>query len=263
MFEYGTLPADDKCNRIQASENEKKRKLDDIIREMRGLIEEGKDDECFNKFPRNFLLYGEKIKTMIHQKPINSQEYQGPHLWVFGYPGTGKTALMEYIYPTHYKKNLDNRFYDLYDQKVHTHILLEDLDPDALEKLGMQWLKTLTNEGGFPIDQKYKTPQLAKTTVLITSNFTISECLPKDLRGVPITLAALHRRFYHIKINVLLRILGIRMVPIEDRNRLKQEGNNDRAKIFMSWDWDLEAPTGKPIPTPSECQELIRNKYYA
>lgn len=263
LFEYGELPTDSWTTRVQASENEKKRKLDDIIRDMRTLIEEEKYDECFEKFPRNYLTYGEKIKAMVTQKLPKIEHPQGPHLWVYGYPGSGKTALMEYIYPNHYKKNLDTKFYDLFDQKTHTHMLLEDLDPDALERLGLQWLKTLTNEGGFPIDQKYKTPQLAKTTVLITSNFTINECLPIDLRGVPITLAALYRRFYHLKINVLLRILSIRLIPLEDRQQLKKEGNEDRSKIFMSWDWDLETPTGKPIPTPMECQELIRNKYYS
>ena len=62
LYEYGTLPEDKVSPEVRLtkrSDEEKKRKLDDIIIEMRGMLEEGKDDECFTKFPRTYLTYGE------------------------------------------------------------------------------------------------------------------------------------------------------------------------------------------------------------
>ena len=68
LFEYGVLPQDkttDSAQITKRSDEEKKRKLDDIIIEMRGMIEKGEDDQAFKKFPRNYLTYGEKIKAMV------------------------------------------------------------------------------------------------------------------------------------------------------------------------------------------------------
>ncbi|GLE06872.1 hypothetical protein PINS_up016541 [Pythium insidiosum] len=70
LYENGVLPQDKAVAEAQVtlrSAEEKKRKLDDIIMEMRGMIEEGKDEEAFKKFPRNYLTYGEKIKSLVVQ----------------------------------------------------------------------------------------------------------------------------------------------------------------------------------------------------
>ena len=145
--------------------------LDDILLEMRGMLENKQDEECFAKFPRNYLMYGEKIKAMIGQKRDFFGDKSHPNIWLYGYAGTGKTALMAFLYPTFYKKMLTNRFFDLYDPKVHTHIMLEDLDHAAVEHLGINFIKTICDEAGFPIDQKYKSPQPIKATCSVTSNF--------------------------------------------------------------------------------------------
>lgn len=34
---------------------------------MKDMINDGKEDEAFRKFPRNYLTYGEKIKAMLVQ----------------------------------------------------------------------------------------------------------------------------------------------------------------------------------------------------
>ena len=56
---------------------------------------------------------------------------------------TGKTAVLSFIYPKMYKKNLFNRFWDLYDPKEHTHVMMEDLDHEAVEKLSINFIKTV------------------------------------------------------------------------------------------------------------------------
>lgn len=262
LFEFGELPADIKTKKIEASEEEKKRKVDDILKEMKTMLEEGKDDECFERFPRHTLMYGEKLKSTLKQRRVEACNEGNPHLWVKGYPGTGKTALMQFIYPDNYKKNLYNRFFDLYDPKTHTHMLLEDLDPEAVEKLSINFIKTLCDEAGFSIDQKYKTPQLARTTVLVTSNFSIRDIVPES-KGFHENLKAVVRRFWECNVYELLRLLHLKLVPKEVRAKLKAEGNDDVRKLFIDWDYLTDVPTGRELKDPKDYQQIIRDYFYA
>ena len=177
LYEMGELPQDLKRKRVEESEEEKKLKIDEILVIMKDMFEKDEEDECFKRFPKHYLQWGEKLKSTMKQRRITACHEGNPHIWLNGYPGTGKTAVLAYIYPKSFKKNLYNRFFDLYDPKEHTHIMMEDLDHKAVEVLGMNFIKTLCDEAGFSIDQKYKTPQLARTTVLVTSNFTIREII--------------------------------------------------------------------------------------
>ena len=157
---------------------------------------------------------------MITQKKDFFKSNGDPHIWCFGFPGTGKTTILAMIYPNRFKKDLNNKFFDLYDPKVHTHVMLEDYSHENVERLGIQFIKTLCDEEGFPVDAKYKTPQLSRTTVLVTSNYTIDEIIPIDLPGVEQTKAALFRRFWHIRIDNLLRLLELKLIDKYDRKRL-------------------------------------------
>ncbi|RHX97073.1 hypothetical protein DYB25_008113 [Aphanomyces astaci] len=81
-------------------------------------------DEAFQVYPRNYMIYGEKIKAMIHQKKkAFFGKHTDPHLYLYGYPGTGKTSLFQFIYGDFYKKNLENRFWDLYDEEILTTLI--------------------------------------------------------------------------------------------------------------------------------------------
>lgn len=263
LFEAGQLPEDIKREIVKRSSEEKKRKLDEVLIDMRKMYEENKtDDEVFAKFPRNQILYGPRIKAMVRQKANFFGEKTDPNIWLFGYPGTGKTAIMRLLYPDLYKKDLSNRFFDLYDPSVHKHVMLEDIDHDAVEKLGIQFLKTICDEGGFPIDQKYKTPQLTRTTCLVTSNFSLEEVLPYDLMGLEQTKAALYRRFFHLRIDNLLRLLNLKLIDKYERNQLKKTGNSDTSKLFMTYDYVTDMPMGLPLKPIEEYQELIRNAFY-
>ena len=265
LYEYGELPADKNSPEAQVakrSETEKKRKLDEIIVEMKSLIEEGKDEEAFTKFPRNYLTYGEKLKAIIHQRRDFFKSNGNPHVWLMGNPGTGKSALLQVVYPGYFNKNLDTKFFDRYDEKVHTHVLLQDVDHQTVEKLGVQFFKSICDEAGYPIDQKYKTPQICRLTVLVSSNFGIHDVLPEDLKGRNENLVALRRRFFEVNIRDLLPLLGLKLLPKYEINQLKKAGNVDPHKLFMSWDYLRDAPTGEPLKEPTFYQEIIRSKYY-
>lgn len=264
LYEYGTLPADKNVasDIVKRSEAEKKGKVNEIIIEMRDMIEQGKDKEAFNKYPRNYLQYGEKIKALIGQKRDFYKTDGSPNIWLTGTPGSGKSAILEVIYPDSYHKTLLNKFFDLFDPAQHTHILLSDVDHDAFETLGTQFFKTLCDEAGFPIDQKYKSPLPVHRPVLVSSNFTIEDVLPEDLKGRRETLVALKRRFWEVNIRELLRVLGLKLIPAYEIKQLKSEGNQDQARIFMSWDYLRDSPTGEPLLAPHEYQRIIKEHYY-
>lgn len=138
---------------------------------------------------------------------------------------------------------------------------MEDLDHEACERLSINFLKTLCDEAGFAFDQKYKTPQLAKTTVLVTSNFTIRDII-LDGPGFQENVRAIARRFWEIKIYEFLRLLHLKLAPRDAINQLKKEGNTDVSKIFLDWDYLTDSPTGRPIKRPGEYQQIIRDYFY-
>ena len=232
---------------------------------MRELIQEGKEEEAFRKYPRNYMQYGEKLKSMIIQKKKSFHgKHINPHIYLYGFPGSGKTSLLKWLYPNTYKKDLTNRFFDLYDEKVHSHVMLEDLDSMALDKLGIQFLKTLCDEAGFPIDQKYKTPQLTRATILVTSNQSIDSLIDSsdENRLVETTKVALRRRFLHMRVDQLQRLLGLKLINEYERKVLKKEGNEDPSKLYLDWDYFNDSPTGLPLKSVDEYQRLIREFYY-
>lgn len=96
----------------------------------------------------------------------------------------------------------------------------------------------------------------------MTSNFELP-CLVPDTQGVEANKKALMRRFWHVNIYNFMRLLGLKLIPKGDRDQLKQSGNQDPSKIFMSWNYVTDQPTGKPILPPSEYQKLIKDTYYA
>lgn len=270
LLEMGTLPADkdiDNSNKfVKRSEQEKKRKIDEVLIDMRQMLERGQDDEAFKKFPRTFIQYGEKLKALICQKKSDLTSSGHPHVWLYGTPGTGKSAILSFIYPNTYKKNLYNKFFDLYDPKVHDHIMLEDLDHDAVDKLSTNFLKTLCDESGFAIDQKYKTPQLTRSTILVTSNFMIGTLIDQseecNVFGRETNKQALQRRFWEVNIYEFLRLLGVKLIPKYEINVLKKSGNTDPSKLFMSYDYLSDVPTGEPLKTPEQYAAIVKDAYF-
>lgn len=265
LYEEGILPQDrvsQEHNVTKRSEGEKKRKLDEIIIEMKDDIENGRDEEAFRKFPRNYLIYGEKLKAMIHQRRDYFKSDGHPHIWLNGGPGSGKSAILQVVYPAYYNKNVDTKFFDRYDSKIHSHVLLQDVDHGTIERLGAQFIKSICDEAGYPVDQKYKTPQIERLTILVTSNFNIHHVLPEDMPGRRENLQAIQRRFFEVNIRDLLRTLGIKLLSKYEITQLKKQGNTDPKAIFISWDYLRDIPTGDPLKEPEEYQQMIKDAYY-
>ena len=263
LFENGELPADKGHGIVKRSDEEKKKKLDDILLEINEMLQNNIDeDEIFKKYPSAWNRHGAQMKTRLIQTKNFFGDIRDPHLWLFGLPGTGKSALLDFVYPNAYQKDLNDKFMDKYDPRVHHFTLLPDLDHENVKKLGIQYIKTLCDEKGFNVNQKYKPIDISRTRVLVTSNYTIDEIVPADTVGIELAKKSLYRRFLHVRIDHLLRLLGIKLISKYEINMLKKEGNEDPSKLFMSWDYVKDEPDGLPLLLPEDYREIIREYYY-
>jgi predicted AAA+ superfamily ATPase len=264
LLEIGNIPVDVADNKLftKRSEEEKRHTTDQILIKLRDMLQDGKDKEAFELYPRNYMQYGEKLKMMIFQKRDFFKTNGDPHIFLHGPPGCGKSAILQIVYPKYYNKSLENRFFDLFDTTYHTHVLLQDIDHAFVEKFGVQFLKTLCDEAGFPIDQKWKTPQIIRTTVLVTSNHTLNQIIPEDLKGRSEACAALNRRFWQLHISELLRILDLKMITRYEIGILKNQGNQDPKRLFMTWDYATDSPLATPLKTAEEYQEILKKAFY-
>nr|UQB76435.1 nonstructural protein [Flumine parvovirus 13] len=71
LYEMGQLPKDHAIQGeafVKRSDDEKKRKIDEVLIDMRHMIENGEDEQAWKKYPRTYLQYGEKVKSMLLQK---------------------------------------------------------------------------------------------------------------------------------------------------------------------------------------------------
>lgn len=74
------------------------------------MIEKGEEEQAFTKYPRTFIQYGEKLKAMIHQKKDQLKSDGHPHIWLYGTPGSGKSAVLSFIYPNTYREFIQQVF---------------------------------------------------------------------------------------------------------------------------------------------------------
>ena len=265
LIELGELPQDTKAYYAKRSDKEKRKTIDEILREIRDMLKAGKTEaEIFEEYPSNWTRWGEKVKSMLIQRKDFFKQNGDPHIWLYGTAGAGKSSLLAYVYPNIYKKCLYNKYFDLYNPTKHSHVMLEDMDHAAVETLSLNFIKTLCDESGFTYDQKYKTAQPARTTVLVTSQFDIRNILDHLDKQICIGEQgkALRRRFYEVKATELQRILGIKLRNAYELRLLKERANDDPSACFVSWNYAEDMPSLRPLPTPEECQKMIKDAYY-
>ena len=100
--------------------------------------------------------------------------------------------------------------------------------------------------------------------MLVTSQFDIGNILSHLDKQIEIGEQgkALRRRFFEIDARELHRRLGIKLRNRYELGQLKASGNDDPGACFMAWNYLENMPSVKPLPTPEECQKMIRDAYY-
>ena len=183
------------------------------------VIQWAKDQE-FEKierlFPGYWIKNGSRLKGLYMRQapPVDQGVDHEKHLWIYGESGKGKTSIVEYLYPGHFRKRADNDWlgWDA-NHPAHKVVHLNDLDMAGLKSLGVQHLKELCDPQGFNANVKYAGGEIINPTkVIVTSNFSIADCFNPVAPGFAQQIAAIKRRFLEIEIGQFLMQQGLMLV---------------------------------------------------
>ncbi|QNG41099.1 replication-associated protein [Antarctic virus 3_V_CPHALFsw003Ad] len=152
------------------------------------LAEESKMEELKEEYPRVYLQYYARLKSLAQPKSLILETLN--HEWWYGATGTGKSRKLWKDHPNHYQKQL-NKWWDGYSmQEV---VALEEWAPG--NAITASSLKVWADRYPFPGQIKNGTLHgIRPLKVIVTSNYTIEECFPRLEDSEP-----LKRRFKQIR----------------------------------------------------------------
>lgn len=216
-----------------------KMKQDDMLREIMQLFSQGKKDQAFQEYPALTLRYHGQITAMVKSRnELPTEIDHSKRLWIYGGPGTGKSAFVAWKYPRAFKKSLTKNevlYWNGLDLDWHSHVYLEDIGPEAFENIGMEQLKQWADPShGYTVSMKYGAPIYGVTLPLIvTSNYRPSQLLPDDLKYPTTELQALERRFEVVSIAQLLERENLKLRPKSELVALRKAKNADFGAVFQ------------------------------
>lgn len=216
----------------EASKGQKREKWVNMIKLAKAqeweLLEE--------QYPYEFINQGAKLKSLYFIQHTPKDRSHNQHLWIYGPPGTGKSAIVEVLFPNHYKKRPDPDWlgYNPTLQSGHSVVYLGDFDIQSMATLKPENLKLMCDPQGFNANKKFGGGEIvAPGRVVVTSNFRLGNCFKPGIVGIEQQKAALRRRFREVHIDTLLRELGLKLKPKEELEKLKAENNFDFSKCFV------------------------------
>jgi hypothetical protein len=236
-LEWGEPPKEYNSQLLKKGEPGKL-KQDDMLREIMQLFAQGKKDIAFQEYPALTLRYHAQITSMVKtrlEQPVSIDHT--PCLWIWGEPGTGKSAYVAWKYPKAFKKSLAKNevlYWNGIDLDWHTHVYIEDIGPEAFKNIGMEQLKQWADPShGYTISLKYGAPIMGVTLgLIITSNYRPGELPEDDMRYKRTEMEAIERRFEIIHINDLLKREKLSLKSKEEIKELKKAKNADFSKVF-------------------------------
>lgn len=146
------------------------------------------------------------------------REFQ--NFWIYGPPGTFKSVVVNALYPHAY--TLRDKYWDGFSpfNPHHRVVVLKDVNSRWILDYGITQIKVLADKDGHNIDVKYAGGEVVNhSRVIITSNFTIDECLQGTSRdeivGLATEIQAVRRRYQEIHIDDFLLLCGLTPRPRE------------------------------------------------
>lgn len=199
--------------------------------------------ELEETFPYEFINQGAKLKAQyfIQKHDFENKQHED-NLWIYGEPGTGKSTIVQALYPKHYKKRADQDWlgYNPDLEPGHLVVQLPDLDVQSFKKLSAQDLKIMCDPQGFNANKKYAGGDIINPNkIIVTSNYTIGECIPTTTQGYGQIKAALSRRFKQIHIDEYLRQNDLKLKSKVELAQLKANNNWDFTKCFEEADKEV------------------------
>lgn len=235
--EFGEAPKE-YGNQLMEKGSVGKMKQDDMLREIMQLFSQGKKDQAFQEYPALTLRYHGQITAMVKSRnELPTEIDHSKRLWIYGGPGTGKSAFVAWKYPRAFKKSLTKNevlYWNGLDLDWHSHVYLEDIGPEAFENIGMEQLKQWADPShGYTVSMKYGAPIYGVCLPLIvTSNYRPSQLLPDDLKYPTTELHALERRFEIVSINDLLERENLKLRKKSELVALRKAKNADFGAVF-------------------------------
>ena len=236
-LEFGEAPKE-YGNQLMEKGSVGKMKQDDMLREIMQLFSQGKKDQAFQEYPALTLRYHGQITAMVKSRlELPTEIDHSKRMWIYGGPGTGKSAYVAWKFPKAFKKSLTKNevlYWNGLDVDWHTHVYLEDIGPEAFENLGMEQLKQWADPShGYTVSMKYGAPIYGVTLPLIvTSNYKPSQLLPDDTKYPTTELEALTRRFEIIHIDTLLQRENLKLRRKSELVALRKAKNADFSAVF-------------------------------
>lgn len=239
LFEFGDLPKD-KTKVVTKNMN----KYQEIIE----LAKAQKWSEIETRYPLDYIRHAGQLRVKYWRQIDDVDELEHKQaLWIYGQPGTGKSAVVHYLFGKGgkmYKKQLEDKWWDGFDILHHSCYYLEDMDPESMKKIGIQRMKVWSDHTGFAGDKKYGGLDIIRGQCIVTSNYHLNECIYNHV-GMEHTLKALNRRFRVVDIQSFLTENRLELKSKEELSRLKAMKNADYSKCFTHFmnptDFECEA----------------------
>lgn len=191
-------------------------------------------EEIEHQYPGDWIRNGAKLKSLYWKQTIDAQPAHLQHLWIFGRPGTGKSSVVEVLFPGYYYKRPDEDWTGYVGQET---VYIGDLDPESYRRVGSQNLKVWCDPQGFNANRKYAGGEhITIGRLVVTSNFRIYECMRADTPGYGTILESLKRRLREVHIDTLLAENGLVLRSREELDELRAQGNADYRKCFKRQD---------------------------
>lgn len=192
-FEKGIMPPSRGHNGGQAT----KRKWEDAYNAaIEGRFEDIPAQMRIAHYRTFQAIYNDNKKD-ASMEDLDDKDLKNSFLWLYGDTGCGKSHTARRIAKElgcdePYIKSL-NKWWNGYSNQLVT--IIEEADPDRCEHLA-SFFKQWCDKWNFTAEAKGSVfPSIRPRYIIVTSNYTIDECFPKEQDSLP-----LHRRFTQVHI---------------------------------------------------------------
>jgi len=149
-------------------------------------------DDLYDNHIASYDKYRRLTQELIahYHKPEPRPELD--NWWFWGESGSGKTSTAQSENPGYYMKNI-NKWWDSYDGE--DCVIIEEWCPE-LEPTLAQHLKRWADHYPFQAEVKCGTINIRPKRIIVTSNFSISECFQRSQNCEPILRRFKERQFF-------------------------------------------------------------------
>lgn len=150
-------------------------KVHDLWEKAYNSALEGKYDEI----PKCILVRNyHAFKRIRQDNPKNPKALlRRSNVWIYAPSGYGKSTYARETYPDYYDKAPNKWFVGYRNESV---ILCDDWGPDNFKYLGW-YIKRWADLFPFPMESKGGGEQIRPQSIIVTSQYSISECFPDEL----------------------------------------------------------------------------------